>query len=61
MGSVLGRSVALGRPMPQLVLCDADVQRLQSIASSRSLSHSIVQRAQILLACGVREASTAIA
>ena len=47
--------------MPPLVLGDDEVQQLQSIASSRSLSHSIVQRAQIVLACGAGETNTAIA
>jgi len=54
-------SVALGRPMPPLVLSDDEVQQLQGIASSRSLPHSIVQRAQIVLACGAGETNTAIA
>lgn len=47
--------------MPPLVLSDAKVQQLQSIASSRSLPHSIVQRAQIVLACGAGETDTSIA
>jgi putative transposase len=47
--------------MPQLVLGDDDVQQLQSIASARSLPHSIVQRAQIVLACGAGETNTSIA
>ena len=47
--------------MPPLVLSDAEVQQLQSIASSRSLPHSIVQRAQIVLACGAGETNTSIA
>jgi putative transposase len=42
--------VALGRPIPPLVLSDDEVQQLQGIASSRSLPHSIVQRAQVVLA-----------
>ena len=53
--------MALGRPMPPLVLNDDEVQQLQGIASSRSLPHSIVQRAQIVLACGAGETNTAIA
>ena len=53
--------MALGRPMPPLVLSDDEVQQLQALASSRSLSHSIVQRAQIVLACGAGETNTAIA
>jgi putative transposase len=47
--------------MPPLVLSDDEVQQLQCIASSRSLPHSIVQRAQIVLACGAGETNTAIA
>jgi transposase-like protein len=47
--------------MPPLVLSDDEVQQLQGIASSRSLPHSIVQRAQIVLACGAGETNTAIA
>jgi len=53
--------VALGRPMPPLLLSDDEVQQLQALASSRSLPHSIVQRAQIVLACGAGETNTAIA
>jgi putative transposase len=51
----------VGRPMPPLVLSEDDVQQLQALANSRSLPHSIVQRAQIVLACGAGEANTAIA
>ena len=53
--------MAVGRPMPPLVLSDDEVQRLQSIANSRSLPHSIVQWAQIVLGCGAGETITAIA
>jgi putative transposase len=53
--------MAVGRPMPPLVLTEDEVQQLQSIANSRSLPHSIVQRAQIVLACGAGEANTSIA
>jgi len=53
--------VALGRPVPPLVLSDDEVQQLQGIASSRSLPHSIVQRAQIVLACRAGETNTSIA
>ena len=51
--------MALGRPMPPLVVSEEEVQHLQ--AHSRSLPHSIVQRAQIVLACGAGESNTAIA
>ncbi len=47
--------------MPPLVLCDGEVQKLQGFASSLSLPHSIVQRAQIVLACGAGETNTAFA
>jgi putative transposase len=47
--------------MPPLVLRNDEVQQLQALASSRSLPHSIVQRAQIVLACGAGETNTAIA
>ena len=47
--------------MPPLVLSEDEVQQLQSIASSRSLPNSIVQRAQIVLACVAGETNTAIA
>lgn len=53
--------MALGRPMPTLVLSDGEVRQLQGIASSRSLPYSIMQRAQIVLACGAGETNTAIA
>jgi len=53
--------VALGRPMPPLALSEGEAQQLRSIASFRSLPHSIVQRAQILLACGAGESNTSIA
>lgn len=41
------------------VLSDTEVQQLQALASSRSLPHSILQRAQIVLACSVGEPNTA--
>ena len=46
---------------PPLDLSDDEVQQLQSLASSRSLPHSIVPRAQIVLACGAGETNPAIA
>ena len=54
-------SVGLGHPMPQLVLSDDEVQQFQALASSRSLPHAILQRAQIVLACSAGETNTAIA
>ena len=53
--------MAVGRPMPPLILSDDEVQQLQRIAFSRSLPYSIMQRAQIVLACGAGETNTAIA
>ena len=53
--------MALGRPMPPLVLSEDEAQQLRALANSRSLPHSIVQRAQIVLACGAGETNTAIA
>jgi len=47
--------------MAPLVLGVDEVQQLQGIASFRSLPHAIVQRAQIVLACGAGETNTAIA
>ena len=47
--------------MPPLVLSEDEVQQLQALANSRSLPHSIVQRAQIVLACGAGETNTSIA
>jgi putative transposase len=47
--------------MPPLVLSEDEVQQLQALANSRSLPHAIVQRAQIVLACGAGESNTAIA
>jgi len=51
----------VGRPMSPLVLDEVVAQQLQALANSRSLLHSIVQRAQIVLACGTGETNTAIA
>ena len=47
--------------MPPLVLSYDEVQQLQALAHSRSLPHSIVQRAQIVLACGAGETNTSFA
>lgn len=38
--------------MPPVALSKEELQQFQCIASSRSLPHSIVQRALIVLACG---------
>lgn len=47
--------------MPVLILSDDEVQQLQALASFRSLPQSIVQRAQIVLACGAGETTTSSA
>jgi putative transposase len=54
-------SMPIGRPMPPLVLSDDDVRELQNIAHSRSKPHALVQRAQIVLACGTGETNSSIA
>ena len=41
----------IGRPIPPLVLSEEEVQHSQYLASSRTLSHSILQRAKLVLAC----------
>jgi putative transposase len=41
------------------ILNDEDIQQLRSIANSRTYPHSLVQRAQIVLACGAGETNTA--
>ena len=51
----------VGRPMPPLSLSEEELRQLQSIANPRSMPHSIVQRAQIVLAFGAGESNTAIA
>jgi putative transposase len=51
----------VGRPMPPLELSEDEVQQLQALAHSSSLAHPIVQRTQIVLACGASETNTAIA
>jgi hypothetical protein len=52
--------MAVGRQMPPLVLSDDVVWQPQSIANSRTLHHAIVQRNQIVLACGADTTNTAI-
>lgn len=53
--------MVVGRPLPPLALSEDQLQQLQSIAQSRSRSHAIVQRCQIILACAAGETNTAIA
>lgn len=52
--------MALGRPLPPLVLNDEDSQKLKGIAKPQSLPHSLVQRAQIVLACTAGESNNSI-
>ncbi|MFM8524704.1 MAG: helix-turn-helix domain-containing protein, partial [Cyanobacteriota bacterium] len=47
--------------MSPLLLDEVEAQQVQALANSSSLPHSIVQRAQIVLACGAGETNTAIA
>ncbi|HHG2225354.1 MULTISPECIES: IS630 family transposase [unclassified Synechococcus] len=51
----------VGRPMAPLELSADEVSQLKSLAGSRTLPHSIVQRAQIVLACAAGETNTAVA
>jgi putative transposase len=51
--------VAHGRPIPPLDLSDDEVQQIRALASSRSLPHSIVERAQIMLASSAGETNAA--
>ena len=50
-----------GPPMTLLVLAEDEDQQLKSIANYRSLPHSIVQRAQIVLFCGAGVTNPSIA
>jgi putative transposase len=47
--------------MAPLELSADEISQLQSLAGSRTLPHSIVQRAQLVLACGAGETNTAVA
>jgi putative transposase len=50
-----------GKPMLPLQLSEEEICQLQNIANLRSMPHSIVQRAQIVLVCGAGQSNTAIA
>ncbi|QPN60137.1 IS630 family transposase [Synechococcus sp. CBW1002] len=50
-----------GRPMAPLELSADEASQLQSLAGSRTLPHSIVHRAQIVLACAAGDTNTAVA
>jgi putative transposase len=53
--------MSTGRPLALLELSDDQAAQLQSLAGSRTLPHSIVQRAQIVLACAAGDTNTAVA
>ena len=53
--------MARGRPVAPIVLNDDERSQLLSIARSRSLPHGVVQRAQIVIACGEGEPNSSIA
>ena len=53
--------MARGRPVAPIVLNDDEKSELLSIARSRSLPHGVVQRAQIVIACGGGEPNSSIA
>ena len=53
--------MALGRPKPPLELSVEDRQQLESLASSRSLPHGLVMRAQIVLLSDTGMTNTAVA
>jgi hypothetical protein len=53
--------LAVGLPMQPLMLSDDELHQFQSMANSRSLPHSIVPRAQIVLACWAGETNSSIA
>ncbi len=50
-----------GRPMAPLELSGDEFSQLPSLAGSRTLPHSIVQREQIVLACAAGDTNTAVA
>lgn len=51
----------MSRPAKPVVLTDEERAQLNSLARSKALTHGIVQRAQIVLACADGEAGKAIA
>lgn len=53
--------MALNRPMAPQVLRNDKVQQLQAHATFRPMPHSIVKRAQFVLAWGAAVTNTAIA
>lgn len=53
--------MAMGRPMKPLHLTDDDRKQLNGMAKSRTMPHSLVVRAQIILACSNGEANKDIA
>jgi putative transposase len=53
--------MSVGRPMAPLERSADQISQLQSLAGSRTLPHSMMQRPQIVLACGAGETNTAVA
>lgn len=51
----------LGRPLPPLQPSAEELSQLQRMASSRTMPHSLVQRAQIILACASGESNSHVA
>jgi putative transposase len=49
-----------GRPLVPLELSADEASQLQSLAGSRTLPYSVVQRAQIVVACAAGETNTAV-
>jgi putative transposase len=53
--------MAMGPPMKPLLFTDDDRKQLQEMAKTRTMPHSLVVRAQIILACSNGEANNDIA
>jgi transposase len=53
--------MAMGRPKAELVLSGDERMQLESLARSRSLPAGLVQRANLILACGEGAANSAVA
>jgi putative transposase len=53
--------MSAGRPLSLLELSADEAAQLQSPAESRTLPHSIVQRAQFVLACAAGNTNTVVA
>jgi len=53
--------MAMGRPKAELILSEAELAELTSIARSRSMPATLTQRAQIVLACVAGNADSLVA